>query len=207
MKYLLTACLSLALVCIVRAGDVDDVKAAFEDYKSSILGKEGNKAVTVVTQSTLDEYQKYIDWARTGDRAAIEGLSMFNRFQVMLIRHRIPASELKELDGAKVFSYAVDKDWIGKNSVIRMSIGQVDVSNGRATAEMVMGEEKLPNRFQFIKEDNAWKLDLRHTMMEVAVLFPMFAKERNLGENEYIFMMIEAVSGTKVTEKIWDPVN
>ncbi|MEW6747066.1 MAG: arylsulfatase [Planctomycetota bacterium] len=139
MKTLAATVIGIVAITGCTPGESDAVVKSFQEYKSAILEQEGQVAVGPVTKRTVDEYQHYVDWALSADRNTLELLSFINRFQVFLLKHRIPADTLRQLDGQSVFAYAVDRDWIGKNGVIRTTLGKVDVANNRATAEVLIG--------------------------------------------------------------------
>ncbi|HUR57302.1 MAG TPA: hypothetical protein VM029_06310 [Opitutaceae bacterium] len=199
----LIALLGWTTVCC--AAERDDVQAAFDGYKSAILSQDGARAAELVSERTLAEYQRYVDWARDADRETLQSLSLINRFQVIILRHRIPPEELRKLEGRTAFIYAVDHDWIGKNAVIRTSLGEIDASEGRATATVLIGGRKAPNRFQFIREKQQWRFDLLPLMQDSSVAFQALAKQRGIAEDELIFNLVETVSGKKVPEGIWNP--
>lgn len=203
----LVAFILFSLAPVAFAAEADDVRAAFNNYKAAILKQDGVGAVSFVSKRTVAEYQQYIDWALKADRPTLEALSLINRFQVILIRHRIPAEELRKLDGRSAFIYAVDRDWIGKNGVIRMSLGAVEVSSVRATAVMRIDERVVPNRFQFIKEDGRWRFDLVPTIRDTSASLAAVAKQKGVTEDQMMFDLITSVSGMKVPETIWQPVN
>ena len=188
------------------AGEPEDVHATFDGYKSAVLSQKGEAAVGFVTKGTVEEFQNYVNWALDADRKTLESLSLANRLQVVLIRHRVPAAELTKMDGKSCFVYAVDRDWIGKNGVIHLGLGKVDISNERATAEATVGGEKTPLRMQFRKEGGQWRLDLKQLMQVANAGLVAMAKKEGITENELILVMAESVSGRKVPETIWDPV-
>ncbi|HYG22611.1 MAG TPA: hypothetical protein VEH04_07515 [Verrucomicrobiae bacterium] len=203
--------LTAALICIVAItgctpGESDAVVKSFQEYKSAILEQKGQVAVGLVTKGTVDEYQHYVDWALSADRQTLESLSFINRFQVFLLKHRIPADTLKQLNGQSVFAYAVDRDWIGKNDAIRTTLGKVDVANSRATAEVLIGGKRSPNRFQFLKEDGRWKFDLIQVIRDTDHALKAAAKKQGATEDEFMFSLIETVSGKRVEDAIWNPI-
>lgn len=125
--------LIIAFICwlplVAFAGESEAVSRSFQNYKSAILAQNGDVAADLVTRRTVDEYQHYLNWGLTGDRQTLESLSLINRFQVILLKHRIPADTLKQLDGRSLFVYGVDRDWIGKSGVIRTTLGKIDVAD------------------------------------------------------------------------------
>lgn len=188
-----------------EASPTEGVSECFYSYKTAILSQDGEAAVSQLSQGTIDEYQKYIDLALTAKREDIESLSFMNRMQVLFMRHRVPVETLKSLDGRTSLIYAVDRDWIGKNGVIRTTIGHVDSSDGRATAEVLIGGEETTARFQFIKEDSGWKFDLRAILIASNIQMKDAAERVGKTENEFIFMLAESVSGKAVDDSIWSP--
>lgn len=202
--------LIITLACcipfIAFASEPEAVVKTFEGYKSAILEQKGQVAVGLVTKQTVDEYQHYVDWALSADRKTLGALSFINRFQVLLLKQRIPANTLKKLNGRSVFAYAVDRDWIGKNGVIRTTLGNVTVANNRATAEVLIGGKTAPNRFQFAKEDGSWKFDLIQVIRDTDQTLKAAAKQRGTTEDEFMFSLIETVSGRKVEDSIWTPL-
>lgn len=206
MMKLLIAVLALCVQLKAFGGDPEDIAKSFQDYKSALLEQKGETAAGLVTKRTIAEYQLYVDLALSADREKLESLSFINRFQVLLLKQRIPEETLRQLDGRSVFAYAVDRDWIGKNGVIRTTIGAVDVANKRATAEVLIGGEKVPNRFQFTQEDGIWKFDLIQVIRDTDAPLREMVKQRQMTENEFIFSIVETISGEKVDDSIWLPM-
>lgn len=184
---------------------IEGVRACFESYKSAILDQDGEKAVRFLSRSTIDQYQEYIDLALAAERRELETLSFINRMQVILLRHRVPLETLEDLDGRSAIVYAVNRDWIGKNGVIRTELGKIDVIDKRATAEVLIGGQKAPGRFQFRRETESWKFDLISVLQNTNTAMKAAVKQSGLEENEFLFTVLESVSGKRVDEGIWTP--
>ncbi|HEY5551625.1 MAG TPA: hypothetical protein VIK52_07045 [Opitutaceae bacterium] len=206
MKRLLTSIITACAVTALHADDATDVRKAFDDYKAAILEQRGTEAAELVTRRTLEEYQKYRDWALFAPRITVQELSLLNRFQVAIVRHRVPTELLQGMDGRMLFAYAVDHDWIGKNGVIRLSIGEVEIASGRATAVVVLGGNPTEMRFQFRKEEDKWRFDLVYLMQLSNTALAQSIKAKGLSEDGVIFQLLETVSGRKVDDSIWDPL-
>lgn len=183
-----------------------DIEKTFEAYKNAILAADGAKSAEIVSQRTLDEYQKYVDWAVHADRETLENLSTVNKMQVLLMKHRIPASEWKEMTGRKAFIYAVDHGWIGKKDTMIVTIGDIRVSGSRATAAAFLKEKKAGNSFHFSREGGSWKLDLIQTLRDTDLLLKEQIKQAGVSENGFIFNILEVLSGRKVPDSIWEPL-
>ena len=208
MKHIVMLSCLCALVsgCGKPSPDVQGVQHAFDAYKQAILSTDGAKSAKHIAQRTFDEYQQYVDWALQADRNTLEGLSAINKMQVFLMKHRIPKDEWRNMTGKKVFIYAVDHDWIGKQQTITTMISDIQVSGTRATAAVIIGKKKAPNRFHFTNEDGFWKFDLTQTLRDTDFILRSQIKQSGMTEDEFMFRIIESISGTKVTDSIWEPI-
>lgn len=202
---MLTLC-SLATGCAKPSSDVADIQHTFDAYKAAILSTDGSAAVRQIAQPTLNEYQNYIDWCLHADRETLQSLSALNKMQVFLLKHRIPADELKQMNGEKAFVYAVDHDWIGKEGTAVTTIADIQVSGDTASAATQVNGRKQSIRFNFVKENGRWKLDLTKTLQDTDALLGFQISQAGVPENEYILRSIEMITGRKVADNIWDPM-
>jgi hypothetical protein len=63
--------------------------------------------------------------------------------------------------------------------------------------------QAAPNRFQFSKEDGVWKFDLIHVIHDTDLALKAAAKQSDVLENEFIFSLIETLTGKKIDDTIW----
>jgi len=196
------------MACNRTTGTSEEKSVAqiWEAYRSAVLKADGKTAVDCVSSNTIELYQEYRDLAVSGDKKSIESQSMVNRMQILLMRHRIDPKLLRAMDGAAVFAHAVDKNWIGKNGVIRAGLEDISVSGSRATAKVTADGKSTGEHFHFVKEAESWKYDLGPTIKGADQALQQLARQKGLSDNEYIFSMISSLSGRKVTEAIWSPV-
>jgi hypothetical protein len=206
LSVFLVFCLAIILSSCGGSGEASAVKKAFESYRSALLNQDGKAAVEAVSSNTIKMYQEYRDQAMTGDEQSVKGLSIVNRMQVLLMRHRIDPKLLKKMDGNEVFAYAVDQNWIGKNSVVRLTLEDVAVSGPRATAKASADGKQTGERFHFVREEGSWKLDLGPTIQATDQVMQGIARKKGMSENELVFSLITSVSGRQVTEAIWRPL-
>jgi len=192
--------------CGTESLEADAVRKTFTDYKDAVVAADGAAAVRLITQRTVDEYQKYTDWARTANRTTLDSLSAFSKIQVLLIKHRLPNEKLLALHGETVFSYAVDQGWVGEETVMATTIDDIQVSGDSATARVHIDNKKTPNRYRFSRESGAWKFDLLQTMQAADQVLASQIEQTGLSENDFILRMLEGVSGRKPTETISEPL-
>lgn len=181
------------------------VREAFEGYRQALIDKDGNQAASRVTSSTIDAYQDFRDQALMAEEGTVRSLSMANRMQVLLLRHRIDPAELEQMDGRAVFAYAVDREWVGKDGVVRIELHDIAVNGARATARVGVNGVTSAEVMHFRKEDGEWRFDLGPTLRRSDQVLQQLASQRGLTENEYLFSMITTLSGEQVTDAIWQP--
>ena len=87
-----------------------------------------------------------------------------------------------------------------------MTIDDIQVSGTRATAAVLIDKKKAPNRYHFTKEKGSWKLDLTPTLRDTDLLLKAQIKKAGVSEDQFIFDLVEALSGRKVPESIWEPM-
>ncbi|MCI0378867.1 MAG: hypothetical protein L0215_14770 [Gemmataceae bacterium] len=182
------------------------VAKAFEEYRSALLNQDGKAAVACVSSTTLKMYQEYRDLAVSGDEQTIKNLSMINRMQVLLIRHRMDPKLLVPMDGQAVFAHGVDQNWIGKNSVVRAGLQDIAVSGPRATARVTAEGKPTRELFHFVKEGDRWTLDLVPTIKATDQVLQLAARNKGMKENVFLFSVISSLSGRRVTDAIWLPL-
>jgi hypothetical protein len=178
----------------------------FEAYRTSLLNQDGKGAAECVSPDTVKLYQDYRDWAVSGDEATVKNLSMINRMQVLLVRHRIESKALKAMDGIAVFGHAVEQNWIGKNGVVRAGLDDVAVRVPRATAKVTNAGKATAEVFHFVKDGERWTFDLVPTIKASDQALQQAARTKGVTEDEFIFSVITSLSGRKVTDAIWRPL-
>ncbi len=151
-------------------------------------------------------YQEYRDYAVSGNEETLKNLSMINRMQVLLLRHRIEPDSLKAMDGKSVFSYAVNNQWIGKDAVVRAELRDIASNGARGTAKVTVDGQPTTEVFHFMKENNEWRFDLAPTIKKTDQALQMAVRNQGVSENEFIFSILTSLSGRKVTDDIWQPL-
>lgn len=182
------------------------IKECFSQYKTSILNKDGASSVQYVTQSTIEEYGKYLEWAKFGEKNELQNLSISNKLQVLLIKHRVPEKTILDSTGESIFQYAVSNGWIGEAGTVKTETGEINLYDNTAVADVVVDGKRVPVKFHFTKEDNQWKFNLVKLLKITNAALEMKLKERGTSEDQFITIVIESLSGRKMDESIWEPL-
>ncbi|MEB3281396.1 MAG: hypothetical protein VKK42_20980 [Lyngbya sp.] len=198
--------LNLAIASGSVADDTNTIEQVFADYKSAILASSGDRAVDKLSQSTIDYYGEMRQLAVCESAETVKAESMVNRVQILSMRFRVPTETLVELSDREVVVYSVDRGWIGKESVMKLDVGEVTIEGEEAQAEVVSNGEPTGIKFRFVKETEGWKFDLLSTIELTNQAFEQLAEVQGLKQDEFIFAVLEILEGRTPTEDIWNPV-
>ena len=189
-----------------QKSEAKKVTKAFEGYRSAILNDKGAEAVRYVDSNTVKYYVDMLELVKTADSATVEELSILDKLMVFSIRHRTPRENILSFDGKALLVYAIESGMVGKSSVANISIGEVTINENFATGQLVSNGEKAPFYFHFHNEDEQWKVDLTSIFAISTTGFQRAAKESGKGDNEFIFSLLEMITGKKPDGSIWEPV-
>jgi hypothetical protein len=89
--------------------------------------------------------------------------------------------------------------------MIRARLENVAVSGPRATAKMTDGASNAGPTF-FVKEEDRWRVDLAPMAAAVDQVLQRMARDSGRSEDEFIFSSVGSVSGRRVTDAIWQPL-
>lgn len=182
------------------------VKQCFENYKSAILNDRGEEAVEYVDSRTIKYYQDILDKTKSADSLEVSEMNIMDKLMVFTIRHRTSKEDILKFDGKQLLVYAIQEGMVGKNSVANNEIGQVDIDDDFAKGQLVVYGEPAPMYFHFYNEQEQWKVDLTSLFPIATPAFQKMADESGQNENEYLFMLLEMVSGEKPNSDIWKTI-
>jgi hypothetical protein len=208
MKHAATTLLFLLVLSIsafTQKSEVKAVKASFDNYKQAILNDKGEEAVQYVDSRTINYYGDVLEKVRSADSATVNRLDLLDKVMVFSVRHRATKEDILSFDGKGLLVYAIKSGMVGKNSVVNSSIGDVTVEGTFAKGQYVSNGQKAPFNFDFYKEDNAWKVDLTSIFPTTNIVFRKLVEESGQTENEFLFSILERLTGRRPGDEIWIP--
>lgn len=182
------------------------IKDCFYKYKSSILNSDGNEAVQYLDQKTKDYYAQLLEWALTAKRTEVERLSVLDKMQVLIMRYRVPAEQLRNMTAEELLVYSIDKGMVGKNSVEKLETGMITVDGNFGKATILSDGKDTRMSYHFNKENGQWKMDLTSTFPVLRIAMDAAIKQSGQSEKEFIFMAIGSTSPKQPTDDIWNPI-
>ncbi len=193
-------------LCISQNAEEARIKESFEKYKSAILNDKGKEAVTYVDSRTVSYYTEILQATKKADAAEINALGVMDKLMVFSIRHQATREELLQFDGEGLLVYAIEKGMIGKNSIANNSLGTIKVEGSFAKGQLVTRGREMPLYFDFHKENGSWKIDLTSIFSTAEMAFKRMQEDSGYDENEYIFALLEMLTGKKPGDEIWDSI-
>lgn len=183
------------------------VKKSFDNYKSAILNDNGEEAVKYVDNRTIKYYSDILELVKSADSSKIETLSILDKLMVFSIRHRTSKDDILSFEGKSLLVYAITSGMVGKNSVANASIGEVIIENDFAKGQFIANGQKAPFYFHFYKEEEQWKIDLTSIFPVSTMAFKKIVDESGENQNDYLFSLLEMITGKKPGIEIWQPIN
>ena len=203
---ILVLLLVLTTSCNGQKNEEKLVREAFDNYKSAILNDKGNEAVEYVDSRTIRYYSDILELVKNADSTQVSSLSLLDKLMVFSIRHSTSKEEILSFDGKKLLVYAINSGMVGKNSVSNNLVGDVTIDNKFAKGQLIANGQKAPFYFHFYKEDGQWKIDLTSIFSVSTMAFKKMVDDSGQNENEYLFSLLEMLTGKKPRQEIWEKV-
>jgi hypothetical protein len=199
--------IGLILLPLAFAGDSveEEVEAAFYAYRDAIMSDRATEAATLLSPSTIDYYGRMRELALYADKDTLLEQSTMNLAQAMILRHSIPADDLSFMTGFDVIVHAIERGWIGKNSVAPFRVQDVHVTGDTAIIDVVSDRETGVGRMRMVRKDGRWTLDLLFIMEATGARFEAAAEKSGLSREEFILGLLAGLSGIQPRETIWNP--
>lgn len=198
--------LFLALILHSCSGQKEEalVRKSFDNYKSAVLNDNGEEAVKYVCSRTIEYYSSILLKAKKADSSEVSSLGLMDKLMVFSIRHRATKSEILSFDGEGLLVYAIKEGMVGKNSVANNTVGDVQIDAAFAKGQLLDNGQEGPFYFHFYKEEGIWKIDLTAMFSAGIAAFKTMQEDSGLGENEYLFSLLEMLTGRKPGNDIWE---
>lgn len=183
----------------------EKIQACFKGYKSAILNDKGEEAVEFVDSRTIKYYTDILEKTKNADSTKIEDLNVMDKLMVFSVRHRTSKEDILSFDGKQLLIYAIKEGMVGKGSVVNTEVGELSVDEQFAKGQLVVNGTPAPAYFHFYEEDEVWKIDLTSIFPVATQAFQQMIDDSGEDENEYLFTILEMITGEKPNNEIWKP--
>lgn len=186
------------------AQDWAEIRETFAAYKEAVIERDGETAGSLVSTDTLNHYEDMRRLAATAGPAQIQSQSFINRLLITRMRLEIPQARLRSMDGRETFAFGITQGWTSDASLSRQELGRISVEGDVANAAQTGG---TPSSYDFHREDGSWRLDLMAIIASSNMVFQEVVEQSGQSENEYLFTLLESVTGRRVSKSIWERPN
>lgn len=158
MHRLLALCLGcLVILCACESKDAAAVREVYDQYNAALRDKNGDAFLQTIDPANVEHYGQFVAAAKTGTKEQVAALSPIGRGYVLLLRHRLKAAELKDLDGAGFVRLCVQRGWFFmEDEEEHFSLGPVRIKTPRASAELRINGERTTDRLEFVQVEDRW---------------------------------------------------
>ena len=178
----------------------------FTNYKSAILNDRGTEAVRYSDKNTIDYYAQVLQWVLTASREEGERLSILDKMQVLIMRLRVPAEQLRTMTAEELLVYSIDQGMVGKNGAATLDPGTVTVDGNFGKMTILSNQKDTGMSYHYNKENGEWKMDLTAVFPQTRVALEAMAKQNDMSENSFIFTLIGTTSPIQPTDDLWVPI-
>ncbi|UTW61615.1 hypothetical protein KFE98_16605 [bacterium SCSIO 12741] len=185
----------------------EEIRQAFEGYKTSIMEKDGKKAIKWVDKNTREYYAQMLDHAKNMDSSSLVTLPLMDLITVLTVRQRFDREEILSMKGDDFFVEAVNKGMIEESGVTPLSIGKVNIENDQATGQVLKDGSSTGLNFRFSQEKSRWKVDLTSIIPATTKSLEQLRMQQGMSKSGfaiYLLGMIDKSASKK--EDLWLPV-
>ena len=193
-------------LCFAAQNDIDAIKKCYEDYVVAILNNNADQAYQCIDSNTKKYYDRILEMAIHLDANDTKKLSLLNKSMVLLARHGIEKNKLLKMNGADFFKYAIKNDWIGSEGDRGQRITNVNIEGDIASSNIVENGNISTFGYVFYREADGWKIDLTSIMPFAERELKQQLLKMQINDDDFIFQMLETLSGKKVDSRVWKPL-
>lgn len=206
----LVACL---LVPACDEGVKEDVDLTMSEMRAAAQRRDGEAFANLLAPESFDYYGRLIKLALDGQFRQLDGLTITEKLDVIMMRHRCTRKELAPMDGRGWIVFAVNKGWYDGPNFDEESIYQrnVKLRGSTATLEVVYdiaqplftGEgsgKRLRDYFTFLKVEDRWLADWRGQSVLFERLVELTRQEMHVGINQ-VLMKFESKTSLKEVDR------
>jgi hypothetical protein len=177
-----------------------------ETDRQALLDKSGARAVPHLDSGSIAYYDRLRTLALTAPESEVRALPLLDRLGVLRLRHTFPPESLRGASGTDLLVLAVNEGFIGKESVEKAELGRIEVNGGEARAQLTASGKPTSASLRFVREKDAWHLDLMPLMAEGSRMLEAQARRAGAPEDDVLLMVIERLSGRRPDASIWQPL-
>lgn len=201
-----------------------EVIASIQELSRALANRDGERAASLYSRNSIEYYDRMVKAARTATRDEIAKMPWLDRLEILVLRHRLPAADLRTIDGERYIRTAVAQGWWlhRDNDRIPEDLDfdrvTIKINGSMAWLDLELDEGSLPGisrilasgdkkrYLRYYKEGDDWRLDQTAVHELRNELLGRWIIAQHDGDHEGLLMRLEErMSGRSVDRSIWDP--
>lgn len=197
-----------------RPEELDELRRVFEAYRDATLRRDGEAAARLISDKTLERYEKMRVLAVEGSRCVdgqgkdceqvrerMRKAGLGERLMIALMLMRLGEQRLERLSARQLFVTAVNQGWVGRESIINSGMGELQVdAHGIASAPVLAEDLEAPLEWRFFKQSDGWKMDLGALMHYADSKLKQQALGKGLSEDAALEQLLENLGEQKMID-------
>ena len=180
------------------------INTVFTAYQNAVVNDKGMEAVRYLDSISMNYFKKILENVKHADSVKMESLSLPEKFNVLMVRHLSTKKEILALTPGKLAAFNYANGWGGKDKLQDATLGKLKIKNQSASAFLVNEGKKTETSYNFNFENKEWKINITPFIND---------SEKEIGDmiqgqnpNEFMFGMLELMTGKAPTRAIWKPI-
>ncbi len=180
------------------------INTVFTSYQNAVLNDKGIEATQYLDSISMNYFKKILENVLHADSVKMESLTLPEKFNVLMVRHLSSKKEIIAMNPGKLAAFNYANGWGGKDKLQDATLGKLKIKNQSASAFLMKDGKKTETSYNFNFEKDMWKVNIMPFMNE---------SEKEIAEmvqgqspNEFMFGMLELMTGKAPTRTIWKPI-
>ncbi|MCW5765363.1 MAG: hypothetical protein KIT68_05250 [Phycisphaeraceae bacterium] len=191
--------------CDKHAEDKAAIKAALEANRQAVLARDAEGFMQSISEGSIEWFDRVLRLARTGPRSDVLALRPIDRALIIALRNRVPRKDLMKFDGRSFIRWAMELGWWDASAEDEETVGSIRVLATTATVKMRLEGRRTDREVGFVKEGDAWKVDMGDGARQYDRRFREAMDRYRLDENRTILQLETIMSGREARDDLWDP--
>ncbi len=188
------------------SGDEADVRSSWERYRTAILAQDADAAYALIDRTTREYYRELLQVVLFASPEDMAGLMIMVKLAVVQSRREIPREQLLDFDAEAYFKHSVGRGWFSRDTMRRLTLVAIEVDGDRARSSVERDGRVVRSGYEFNREDGAWKINLMPALIAGEWAMQQIVTASGKAEDDFIFDLVEAHSGTRPDASIWEPI-